>query len=223
MYRIYMVEDDNTISELLSNHLTGWGYAVKTAKDFNNILREFSEFLPHVILMDISLPFFNGYYWCQEIRKVSKVPIIFVSSTSDKMNIIMAMDKGADDFITKPFDVNLLIAKIQALLRRTYEFDLPSDLIEHKGVALSIKEMLVIHGDDKIPLTKNEFRILQVLMENKNAAVSRDDIMVKLWESESFIDDNTLTVNINRLRKKLAEIGLTDFIKTKKGIGYMVD
>lgn len=222
MYKIFIIEDDEIISETLTKFLKDWGYSVKIAKDFQNILAEVSDFLPQLILLDISLPFRNGFYWCQQIRKISKVPIIFISSAADKMNIIMAMEKGGDDFITKPFDINVLTAKIQAILRRAYEFEAPSDIIEYKKAILSISEMIISFENKKSNLTKNEFKILQILMENKNSVVSREDIMVKLWESDDFIDDNTLTVNINRLRKKLSYIGLEDFIITKKGIGYMV-
>lgn len=222
MYRIYIVEDDPIISAALSDHFSGWGYSVKTAVDFNAILTETADFMPHLILLDLSLPFYNGYYWCQEIRKLSKVPIVFISSAADRMNIIMAMEKGADDYISKPFDIDILSAKLQALLRRTYQFETPADLLEYRNVVLSMKEMTLNYQEKKVVLTRNEFKILQILMENKKNAVSREDIMVKLWENDSYVDDNTLTVNINRLRNKLQQLGIADFIVTKKGIGYMV-
>lgn len=210
------------ISEALKSHFTNWGYNARYVDDFKNILQEILGFAPHIILLDISLPFYNGYYWCQEIRKVSNIPIVFVSSAADKMNIIMAVEKGGDDYITKPFDINVITAKIQALLRRTYEFDQSMDVIEHNGAFLSLNDMVIINEDKKHPLTKNEFRIMQILMERKNSVVTRNDIIIRLWENDEYIDDNTLTVNINRLRKKLDEIGLQNFITTKKGIGYMV-
>jgi len=169
------------------------------------------------------LPFFNGYHWCSEIRKVSKVPIIFISSASDSMNIVMAMNMGGDDFIAKPFDLNVMTAKVQALLRRTYDFTGQTNLLEHKGSILNISDATLNYHDRKIELSKNENKILQILLENKGKAVSRDTIMTRLWETDSYIDDNTLTVNITRLRKKLQEAGLSDFITTKKGIGYMVE
>lgn len=178
---------------------------------------------PQLVLMDISLPFFNGYHWCSEIRKVSKVPIIFVSSASDNMNIVMAINMGGDDFIPKPFDLTVLVAKVQALLRRTYDFTSSSDVLEHKGILLNLSDATVTYKGEKVELTKNEYRILQVLFENNGKAVTRDSLMEKLWETDCFVDDNTLTVNITRLRKKIAGIGLDNLIITKKGIGYMVE
>ena len=191
--------------------------------DFNNIMEKFIQFNPHLILLDISLPFYNGYHWCSKIRRISKVPIIFISSTSENMNIIMAMDMGADDFIVKPFDLSVLVAKVNALIRRTYSFGNQIEILEHKGVMLNLKNTCVLFEDKEIELTRNEFKIIKILMENKDKVVSRNQLMIKLWDSESFIDDNTLTVNIGRLRKKLEEIEIYDFIKTKKGLGYMVD
>ncbi|HBA98083.1 MAG TPA: DNA-binding response regulator, partial [Lachnospiraceae bacterium] len=164
----------------------------------------------------------NGYYWCSEIRKISKVPVIFLSSAFDNMNIVMAMNMGADDFIAKPFDLDVLVAKVQAMLRRTYDFRGQTSLLEHNGVILNLEETTLVYNSQKIELTKNEYKILQVLMGNKGKVVSRDSLMEKLWESDSYVDENTLSVNINRLRKKLAGIGLIDFILTKKGTGYRV-
>ena len=186
-------------------------------------MEKFIQFNPHLILLDISLPFYNGYHWCSKIRRISKVPIIFISSTSENMNIIMAMDMGADDFIVKPFDLSILVAKVNALIRRTYSFGNQIEILEHKGVMLNLKNTCVLFEDKEIELTRNEFKIIKILMENKDKVVSRNQLMIKLWDSESFIDDNTLTVNIGRLRKKLEEIEIYDFIKTKKGLGYMVD
>jgi len=172
--------------------------------------------------MDITLPFFNGYHWCTEIRKVSKVPIIFISSASDNMNIVMAVNMGGDDFIPKPFDLEVLTAKVQAMLRRTYDFTAPSKLLEHGGAVLNISDGTLTFNEEKTELTKNEYKILQQLLENKGKIVTRNSIMTCLWESDSFVDENTLTVNINRLRRKLENLGLRDFIVTKKGLGYII-
>lgn len=223
MHKILIVEDDKIISKSIANHLKKWDYIVQSIDDFKNIMEKFTEFDPHLVLLDISLPFYNGYHWCSEIRRISKVPIIFISSTSENMNIIMAMDMGADDFIVKPFDLSVLVAKINALIRRTYSFGGQIEILEHKGVMINLENTCILFEGKEIELTKNEFKIIKVLMENKEKIVSRNQLMTKLWESESFIDDNTLTVNIGRLRKKLEEMGIHDFIKTKKGLGYMVD
>lgn len=223
MHRILIVEDDKIISKSIAKHLKKWGYMVNEINDFKSVMERFIQFDPHLVLLDISLPFYNGYHWCTEIRRVSQVPIIFISSTSENMNIIMAMDMGADDFIVKPFDLSVLVAKVNALIRRTYSFTSQIELLEHKGVMLNLENTCVLYKNKEIELTRNEFKILQILMENKHKVVSRNQLMEKLWESESFIDDNTLTVNVGRLRKKLEEIGIYDFIKTKKGLGYMVN
>ena len=191
-------------------------------EDLSNVMAAFSQFAPQLVLMDIKLPFFNGYHWCSEIRKVSKVPVIFLSSASDNMNIVMAVNMGGDDFIAKPFDLDVLTVKIQAMLRRTYDFTGQSTVMEHRGAFLNLSEATVVYGEEKAELTKNELKILQVLMENKEKVVSRDTLMTKLWEDDSFVDENTLSVNVNRLRKKLDGIGLSDFIMTKKGIGYRI-
>lgn len=223
MYKILIVEDDLIIAKTVKNHIRSWGFEAECVTDFKDVLAAFVSYSPQLILLDITLPFFNGYHWCSEIRKVSKVPIIFISSASDSMNIVMAMNMGGDDFIAKPFDLNVLTAKVQALLRRTYDFTGQTNLLEHKGSILNISDATLNYHDRKIELSKNENKILQILFENKGKAVSRDTIMTRLWETDSYIDDNTLTVNITRLRKKLQEVGLSDFITTKKGIGYMVE
>ena len=223
MYKILIVEDDKVIAKAINRQMTAWGYETCVPEDFRNIMENFVEFDPQLVLLDISLPFYNGYHWCTEIRRVSKVPIIFISSNSDNMNIVMAMNMGADDFIAKPFDLNVLIAKIQALLRRTYDFDNDSNLLEHGGVLLNCKDATVTYAGEQLSLTKNEFRILQLLMERQGSVVSRETIMQVLWESDSFVDDNTLTVNVTRLRKSLESIGLTNIIKTKKGLGYILE
>ncbi len=222
MHRIYVVEDDRIIASELKSHLEKWDFKVCLASNFKNITEEFVEASPQMVLLDINLPYKNGYFWCEEIRKRSKVPIIFLSSMSDNMNIVMAMSMGADDFISKPFDLSVLTAKIQALFRRAYSFSGDVNLIDRNGVTLDLSSAVLIYEDRKIELTKNDFRIIQVLMENGGHIVSREDIMMRLWESDSFIDDNTLTVNMTRLRKKLEENGITDFIITKKGIGYFI-
>ncbi len=223
MYKILIVEDDLIIAKTVKNHIRSWGFEAECVTDFKDVLAAFVSYSPQLVLLDITLPFFNGYHWCSEIRKISKVPIIFISSASDSMNIVMAMNMGGDDFIAKPFDLNVLTAKVQALLRRTYDFTGQTNLLEHKGSILNISDATLNYHDRKIELSKNENKILQILLENKGKAVSRDTIMTRLWETDSYIDDNTLTVNITRLRKKLQEAGLSDFITTKKGIGYMVE
>ena len=223
MYRILIVEDDMGIAHAMQKQITMWGMEVRCATDFQNILGEFSEFEPHLVLLDIILPFYGGYHWCSEIRKISKVPIIFISSASDNMNIVMAMNMGGDDFIAKPFDLNVLMAKLQAILRRTYDFGNASDTLEHRGAILNLADASMTYRGERIELTKNDYRILQSLLENKGKVVSRDTLMQKLWETDSFVDENTLTVNITRLRKKLADAGLADFITTKKGLGYLIE
>ncbi len=222
MYRIFMVEDDETIAKTVKQHLERWDYTVHIVENFDNVLGEFAEFSPQLVLMDIRLPFFDGYHWCAEIRKVSKVPVIFLSSVADNMNIVMAVNMGADDFIPKPFDLEVLTVKIQALLRRSYDFAGNSSVLEHKGVLLNLSEAVVSYGGEKQELTKNELKILQVLFENKEKIVTRETLMTKLWESDAYVDENTLSVNVNRLRKKLAALGLEEFILTKKGIGYRI-
>ena len=207
MYKIIIVEDDLIIAKTVKNHIRSWGFEAECVTDFKDVLAAFVSYSPQLVLLDITLPFFNGYHWCSEIRKVSKVPIIFISSASDSMNIVMAMNMGGDDFIAKPFDLNVLTAKVQALLRRTYDFTGQTNLLEHKGSILNISDATLNYHDRKIELSKNENKILQILLENKGKAVSRDTIMTRLWETDSYIDDNTLTVNITRLRKKLQEAG----------------
>lgn len=222
MYKILIVEDDATIAGVLSSHLAKWGFQVQTVEDFHTVLDQFLRFDPQLVILDVTLPCFNGYHWCGEIRKLSKVPILFLSSAADNMNILMAINLGADDYISKPFDLEIVLAKVQALLRRSYDFQGRTAILEHRGALLNLSDATLTFQEQKIDLTKNEFRILQVLMENKGAVVSRDVIMKRLWENDSFVDDNTLTVNVTRLRRKLEEAGLPDFIVTKKGIGYLV-
>ncbi len=210
------------IAGAIKKHIESWGWNAECAGDFRNVLGEFISYDPQLVLLDISLPFYNGYYWCGEIRRLSKVPVIFISSASDNMNIVMAMDMGGDDFIAKPFDLSVLTAKIKAVLRRSYDFSLSASLIECSGAVLNVSEGSLSFGGKKLELTKNEHRILQMLFENKGSIVSREAIMTRLWESDSFVDENTLSVNVTRLRKKLESAGLGGLIHTKKGEGYMV-
>ena len=222
-YKILVVEDDSIISAEIQRHLIAWGFEVQTVWDFEGVFSQFAMFEPHLVLLDISLPFYNGYYWCTEIRKVSKIPIIFLSSTSDNMNIIMAMNMGGDDFVAKPFDLAVLSAKVQAMIRRAYSFQGNSHILEHKGAILNLSNASLEVSGKKVELTKNELRILQILFEHKGETVTREAIMKHLWDGDCFIDDNTLAVNLTRLRKKLEGISLNDFITTKKGMGYLLE
>ena len=223
MYRLLIVEDDRGIAEAIKAQAEMWGMQAHLITNFRNVMAEFVETEPHIVLIDISLPFFNGYHWCSEIRKVSKVPIIFISSASDNMNMIMAMNMGADYFIAKPFDQSLLMAKLQALLRRTYDFASSVPVLEHRGALLHMGDQSLVYENEKISLSKNEYRILLVLMENKGRVVSREKLMEQLWETDCFVDENTLSVNVNRLRKRLESAGLRDYIRTKFGIGYLIE
>ena len=220
MHKILLVEDDEVIRQQVKKILEQWGYEVVLVEDFMEVLSIFVKVEPHLVLMDIGLPLFNGYHWCQEIRKVSKVPIMFLSSRDQAMDIVMAINMGGDDFVTKPFDQNVFLAKIQGLLRRSYEFGKDQSLLEYMGVILNLKAMDLVYQGEVVSLTKNEFQILQVLFERSGNIVSREDLMKELWNSDFFIDDNTLSVNVARLRKKLEAVGLKDFIETKKGVGY---
>lgn len=222
-YRILIVEDDTGISEAVAQVMKGWGLEAEAVSDFRDVMGEFARFQPHLVLLDISLPYMDGYHWCREIRKVSSVPVIFISSASDNMNIIMAVNMGADDFIPKPFDTNVLVAKVLALLRRTYDFGLSSQIVEHKGAILNTGDGSLTYKGEKIELSKNEYRILLTLMQSKGKTVSRERLMEALWETDAFIDENTLTVNVGRLRKKLEGAGLSDFIATKFGVGYIIN
>lgn len=223
MYRVFLVEDDEAIATQLRQQISSWGLEVVLVSDFMNVLEEFTACDPHVVLLDISLPFYNGYHWCRQIRRVSQVPVVFLSSASDNMNIVMAMDMGGDDFIPKPFDIRVLMAKLQAILRRSYDFGAPAGMLEASGAVLSMADATLTYQDQRVELTKNEYRILETLMESRGRIVSRDRLMERLWETDSFVDENTLTVNIARLRRKLEAVGLADFVVTKKGMGYMVE
>ena len=219
-YKILIVEDDAVIAQEIARHLENWGMQTVIVQDLSQVMKEFARELPHLVLMDISLPFYNGYYWCSEIRRVSSVPVIFLSSASENMNIVMAMNMGGDDFIAKPFDFSVLLAKVQAMLRRTYAFAGQTNLLEYHGVILNLSNTSLEINGESVELTKNEFRILQLLFERRGDIVTREEIMKHLWDGDCFVDDNTLAVNMVRLRKKLQEKGLEQFITTKKGLGY---
>ena len=222
MYRILMVEDDPVIAQEVARHLTGWGYEVTVREGFVDLEQELAQLDPHLVLMDLMLPGRNGFHWCREIRKLSPVPILFVTSAGDNLNAVTAMGLGADDLLAKPFDLSLLTAKIEALLRRSYGYAAPSPVLSHRGLEYDRALALVRHGGQEAELTRNEHRILQTLLQNKGSIVPREELMVALWEDDSYVDDNTLTVNVARLRRKLAEIGLPDYIQTKKGMGYLL-
>ena len=223
MYKVFIVEDDKGIAEGIAACLSTWEMDVRIASDFRDVLGQVGEFDPHLVIMDITLPYMGGYHWCQEIRKTSNVPIIFISSATDNMNIVMAMNMGADDYIPKPFDQSVLIAKVQAILRRTYDFNQASFTLQARGAVLNTGDNSLSYNGSKIELARNEYKILLVLMQNKNKVVSREKLMEALWETDSFVDENTLTVNVGRLRKTLEGAGLKDFIKTKFGVGYILE
>ncbi len=222
MYKIFIVEDDPVISAALAEHMGSWGWETRRCADFSNVLGEYAAFGPHLTLLDISLPFFNGYHWCSEIRRVSKAPVMFISSASEDMNIVMAMNMGGDDFIAKPFELNVLTAKIQALLRRSYDFGAASSLMECGGAVLNRSDGSFVFNGGRIELTRNEYRIILSLFERRGAVVTREELMLALWETDAFVDDNTLTVNMTRLRRKLEGAGLAGFIRTRKGVGYII-
>lgn len=222
MYKILLVEDDRAIAQAICRHITAWGLEIKAAENFRDIVGEFLAYQPQLVLLDIALPFFNGYHWCEQIRQISKAPIIFISSAADNLNIVMAINQGADDFIAKPFDLTVLTAKVQAALRRAYNFAGQTVCLQHRGAVLDVAKASLCYQEQRLDLSKNDLRILQVLLENQGNIVSRDTLMQRLWETNSFIDENTLTVNVARLRKKLESIGLKDFISTKKGLGYVI-
>lgn len=221
-YKLLVVEDDAVIAGEMKKHLEKWGYEVSCVIDFRNVLSEFVSCMPQLVLMDIGLPFFNGYYWCAQIRQISQVPIIFVSSAGDNMNVVMAVNMGGDDFVVKPFEPEVLSAKVQAMLRRTYAFREQTNVMEYRGIILNMSDASLLIEGRKLELTKNEFRIMQILFENAERAVSREEIMKRLWDNDCFVDDNTLTVNMTRLRKKLEAVREEALIHTKKGIGYML-
>ncbi|WP_192892964.1 response regulator transcription factor [Planococcus salinus] len=221
--KIMIVEDDLTIAGVLKEELEKWNYEAFLVEDFSRVMDDFQEHAPQLVLMDISLPSYNGYYWCQEIRKISQVPIIFISSRNENMDIVMAIQMGADDFISKPFDLTVAVAKTQALLRRTYDFNESDNFLSFQRTVLKPGESKLYFDNQEVDLTRTELRILELLFMQKGEYVTREEIMIKLWEDESFIDDNTLAVNVARLRKKLAKVELTGFIVTKKGVGYALN
>lgn len=222
-HKILIVEDDAAIAGAITRILDSWQMESRCVRDFRDVLREFTEYDPHLVLMDVTLPFFNGYHWCSEIRKISAVPVLFVSSAAENMNIVMAVDMGGDDFIAKPFDPAVLMAKIRALLRRTYDLGDRVPVIEHRGAVLNLNDGTLLCGGEKTELTRNEFRILQTLLESRGKVVSRETLMTRLWEYDLYVEENTLTVNMTRLRKKLAAAGLTDYITTRVGSGYIIE
>ena len=221
--KILIVEDDPAIAGVVRSQVDAWGYEGAVVEDFQNVLEQFLQWKPQMVLLDISLPFYDGYYWCRKIREVSQVPVIFISSAADNMNVVMAVNMGADDFIAKPFDLQVLMAKIQAVMRRAYDFGNQIHWLEHKGAVLNTEDTSLHYRVERLELTKNDYRILQTLMENKGKVVSRDVLMTRLWETDSYIDENTLTVNVARLRRKLSSLGLSGFIQTKKGMGYIIE
>ena len=223
MYKIMVIEDDMEMAHAVKKQIETWGNTVMCVRDFQNIMPEFISFDPHMVIVDIMLPFYNGYYWCTQIRKISNVPVIFLSSASDNMNIVMAMNMGGDDFIPKPVDLDVLTAKLQAALRRAYNMNGKIPVLEHRGAVLNLNDASLTYENNRIELTKNEFRILQQLLENKGKVVSRDTLMTKLWQMDCYVEENTLTVNVTRLRKKLEKAGLKNFIMTKVGSGYMIE
>ena len=222
MYRIFLVEDDHALAQELKRQLQQYGNEVRIISDFRAALDEIRAYDPHLVLMDIMLPYQNGYHWTAEIRKFSTVPIVFLSSASDGMNIVMAINMGGDDFISKPVEPMVLNAKVQAVLRRTYEMPGSVCVMEFCGAVLNLNDNSVNIGGERVELTKNEFRILCTLLENRGKIVSRDELMRALWQSDLYVEENTLTVNVGRLRRKLEEHGLKDVIVTKPGSGYII-
>ena len=223
MYRLLIIEDDLGIASAVEKQALSWDFSVKCVENFHDVMKEFAGFAPHLVLLDLALPFYNGYHWCSEIRKVSNVPVIILSSASDNMNIVMAMNMGGDDFIAKPVDLTVMMAKIQAMLRRTYDMGGKIPVLEHQGAVLNLNDAVLTYQGKQLELTKNEFRILQTLLEQKGKIVSRETLMMKLWQVDSYVEENTLTVNVTRLRKKLEQIGLGGWIRTKVGSGYLIE
>ena len=221
MESIFIIEDDKRIREELTVFLSRYGYKCSYSTNFENIVDEALKANSKLILLDINLPYFDGYYVCREIRKVSNIPIIVVTSRQSEVDELMSMNLGADDFITKPYNTQILLARISSLLRRTYQ-NLDMDILEYKGLRFNISQSLIEFNGEKIDLTKNESKILYSLIKNKEKIVSRNRLMDELWQSDEFVDDNTLTVNINRLRKKMESIGASNMLNTKRGQGYIL-
>lgn len=222
MYRIFLVEDDPIIAGEVEKHLEQWGWQVVRVQDFSRVLEEFAACDPQLVLLDIGLPYYNGFYWCQQIRKSSQVPVIFLSSAADSMNIVLAMHQGGDDFVAKPFDLTVLTAKMQALLRRTYEFARQDAPLPLQDGFLNLSDGTLMRGEQQAELTRNELRIIEMLLEHRGRTVSREALMERLWSTDSFVDENTLSVNVNRLRKKMEALGFFDPIRTRKGEGYLI-
>lgn len=222
MYRILLVEDDFALAEAMKKQIESYGHEVIGISDFTKVTEEFTACAPHLVLMDIMLPYKDGYFWCNEIRRLSTVPVVFLSSASDDMNIVMALNMGGDDFIPKPVEKVVLNAKIQAILRRTYEIGEKTSQIAFHGAILNLNEGCVHVGTNRVELTRNEQRILQTLVEQQGKIVSRDTLMLKLWQDDCYVEENTLTVNVARLRKKLEQNGLKDVILTRPGSGYII-
>ncbi|MFJ8260817.1 response regulator transcription factor [Rummeliibacillus sp. NPDC094406] len=221
-FNIFLIEDDEAISQLIKKHFLQWDMQVEGPDDFKHVMTTFHKIQPQLVIIDIQLPAFDGFHWCREIRSITKVPILFLSSRDQPMDMVMAMQMGADDYIQKPFNMDVLIAKVQAILRRTYDYT--EETVEHvlwNDATIEYSTSTITKNNKTIELTKNEQFILRVLLEHKDQIVSRDDLMRKLWDDERFVNDNTLTVNVNRLRSKLEDLSLTDVIVTKKGLGYM--
>lgn len=224
MFRIMIIEDDEKIRKMVADTLSKWQYEAVGITDFDQVLAEYEKEQPHLVLLDINLPVFDGFYWCQQIRAISKVPIIFLSSRNQNMDIIMAINMGGDDFVQKPFDLDVLVAKVNALLRRNYTYqDQMNETLVHRDLQLHLTNSTIQFGSESKELSRNEFIVLQLMMRNIDKIVSRDDLMQALWNDEQFVDDNTLTVNVNRLRRKITALGLNDFIVTRKGMGYIIE
>ena len=219
--KIFIIEDEEKIRRELGTFLSRYGYDVITSDNFENIVEETLKAEPNVVLLDINLPYYDGYYICREIRKTSNVPIIVVTSRDSDMDELMSMNLGADDFITKPYNTQILLARIASIIRRTYG-NSDMEIFSHKGLKYNLSTSEIEFEDKKQELTKNESKIIYVLIKNKGKIVSRDELMKCLWQSDEFVDDNTLTVNINRLRKKIDEIGAFDYLQTKRGQGYIL-
>ncbi len=222
MKKILIIEDDQIIASAIATHLISWGYDAIYIKDFMHVIDEIENMDPHLVLLDINLPYQNGYHLCKQIREFSQIPIIFISSAYDNLNIVMAMNMGADDFIAKPFDMQVLSAKVSALLRRAYDFSLQNNLLVFRGLTLDLQNATLCCDEKSCILSRNEFIILKILMQSVNSIVSRDTLMNELWQNEEYVDDNTLSVNVTRLRKKISDLGQQDIIQTRKKLGYII-
>ena len=219
--KIFIIEDEEKIRIELSELLNRYGYEANYSNDFENIVEIALESNSHIILLDINLPYYDGYYICREIRKKSNIPIIVVTSRNSEVDELMSMNLGADDFVTKPYNTQILLARISSLLRRTYQ-NMDLEIFEFKGLKYNMSTSEMEFDNNKVELTKNESRILYTLIKNKEKIVSRNELMKSLWQNDEFVDDNTLTVNINRLRKKLEEVGAVGYLQTKRGQGYIL-